>query len=406
MIPLLLTLVHALTPAHAADCFYVSGVVAHTPDGPVADATVAWDGTRLLHVGPGAAPQGCQARAVPEGAHVTPGFVAMPTTIGVREISLEDGTHSNHWPGDQVAASVRVADGYNPYSSLVPITRLGGVTHSLVQPDGGLVAGQPAAVRLAGDTQAEVVVAGHRALWIAPGKLGSRPAGLAALRELFSGADLSGTTLGEHITSADRSVLSRARKERWTLYVPANRASDIEALLRFVDDVPMPLVIVGGAEAWMHAEGLARRGVAVVVDPLVYGPGGMDAIHGRKDNAAVLAEAGVDVILSSFESHNARALRFVAGNAVRGGMSHADAIKAITHTPGKVLGLKGQGSLSAGGSPTLAIWTDDPLDVTGRLHALWIDGRPIALESRQSRLVDAWRVLDGPVAPITTTHPR
>ena len=83
----------------------------------------------------------------------------------------------------------------------------------------------------------------------------------------------------------------------------------------------------------MHADALAERGIPVIVDPLANGPGSFDQLHARPDNAALLVDAGVEVIISTYSTHNARKLRQSAGNAVIAGLAHHDALHAITRAP-------------------------------------------------------------------------
>ena len=86
----------------------------------------------------------------------------------------------------------------------------------------------------------------------------------------------------------------------------------------------------------------------MIVDPLVYGPGSFDQLHARPDNAALLHEAGASVIISGYDSHNARKLRQLAGNAVRAGLDHGAAIRAITEAPARAFGMDDYGRLEAG----------------------------------------------------------
>ena len=67
----------------------------------------------------------------------------------------------------------------------------------------------------------------------------------------------------------------------------------MEAWLRFAKREKVKLVISGASEGWLIADQLAAAGVPVIVDPLVYGPGGFDQMQARAENPALLAEAGV-----------------------------------------------------------------------------------------------------------------
>jgi imidazolonepropionase-like amidohydrolase len=179
------------------------------------------------------------------------------------------------------------------------------------------------------------------------------------------------------------------------LVVHVNRVADIEALLAVTRPVsgspPIPLVLVGAAEAWILAPELAARKVAVILDPLLYGPGGFDELHARPDAARILAAAGVRVMFGQNDPHMTRKLRQLAGNAVREGLPWPDALAGLTRHPADVYGLPGHGRLEVGAVATVALWDGDPLEVLTSLRWLAIRGRPIARVSRQTELLERYR---------------
>jgi len=243
-------------------------------------------------------------------------------------------------------------------------------------------------------------------LRVNPGDAGSFGAGLQSLSVLLADAVTWSKAGGDPEVLGSLSA-SRVELEallpvatgQMPLIIAADRASDIEAVLRFARAHTAPVVIAGGAEAWLVADLLAAQKVAVIIDPLVYGPGSFDQIHGREDNAALLASAGVPLIIGPGSSHNARAMRFVAGNAVRGGLDHEAAIRAITQVPADVFGLAGVGRVEAGAVADLAVWTGDPLDTPTRLDRLILNGVNEPDRSRQTELVEAWRTVPRSRAP-------
>jgi imidazolonepropionase-like amidohydrolase len=192
------------------------------------------------------------------------------------------------------------------------------------------------------------------------------------------------------------------------LIVGIDRASDIESLLTFIADTDLSIVIDGGAEAWRHADALAEAGVAVLVDPTVFGPGGFDQLQGRPDNAKLLADAGVKVMLGHTGTHNARLVAHQAGIAVGQGLSAEQALAAVTSTPREVFGVGG-GALTAGTSATFVIWESvtseiptDPFEPTTRAVAVYIDGVAQDMGSRQTDLRDRYIGLPGsPLVPLT-----
>lgn len=401
MIPLL------LAAALAAPCEALSDVVVHLPAGPVAHGHVAWTAGRITSVGSGAAPAGCAVVEAP-GAEVTAGLVAAGVQLGLVEIELEPTTRDDAWEGDPVRAALQVAWAYNPRSAVVPVTRLGGITSALVTPTEGLLSGQAAWVSLGPPTQAEAVLHPSAALVVHLDGLPSRAAAWTRLHELVedarhaasSGALASWQGLDQHAASRlDLAALAAVGRREVPLLVHADRAAELEAAVAFAERASVDLVILGAAEGWLVAERLAAAGVGVLVEPLVYGAGSLDQLHGRPDNAALLHAAGVSTGIVHVDTMNARALRFVAGNAVREGLPHAVALDAITRVPARLLGLHDRGELAVGQVADLALWSGDPLEIATRLQHLWIAGATVPLRSRQDALVEAWRTVPRVLTP-------
>ncbi len=392
--PALLAALTSLFGRPAAACEAVVDATLYLPDGVVRGA-IRWEDGRVTAVGPQIDVEGC-ARVGGEGAHVTPGLVAVPTSLGLMDIELERDTRDDR-AERPLSPGLVVVDGYNPDASVVGVTRGGGVTTAAVAPTGGMLPGMAGVVRLAGQTQAEAILVRRAAVVVHPGAAGASQHHLrgllAAARELGTrGAErAAGASAALQVTPEDLPALADVAAGRLPLWIHADRASDLESWLRFAEGERVRVAFVGAAEAWRVAAPLARAGAAVVIDPTALPSGTFDTLHAREDSAARLHAAGVEVILSTFSTHHARSLRFIAGNAVRGGMDHAAAVRAITTAPARWLGLVEQGSLEVGQIADLAVWRGDPLDTSGRLVHLVVGGEAASLRDRQDALVEAWR---------------
>ncbi len=354
----------------------------------------------------------CESQTLASDSLVTPGFVDPWSRVGLSEVGLESQTVDADGDGsDPVRASLRVADAFNPASVYVPIYRKGGITSVVLAPGGGGVRGQAGWVRLTGPTQADAFV--EPSIGVVASLSGASRAGaMQRLRELLEDAEayrrnraaVDGNrfrTFVDGASYADLRALEPVVTGDVPLVLSVDRASDIEAALRLKESLDIRLVLEGAAEGWKHAEALADAEVAVILTPMVVSPGSFDQIHARPDNARILDEAGVTVMLRSSHNANAPALRFAAGNAVRGGLDHDRALVALTSAPAEAFGVDDHGTVAPGQVADLVVWSGDPLQIGTRILSVFIDGEPQLLDSRQDALFRRYRELPGtPVPPL------
>ena len=127
----------------------------------------------------------------------------------------------------------------------------------------------------------------------------------------------------------------------------------------------------------------------MVINALDNLPGSFDGLGARLDNAALLHEAGITLLFTSGETHNARKLRQVAGNAVANGLPYGAAIAAMTSLPAEIFGGKPR-MIAPGLRADLVIWSGDPLDVNSAADQVIIGGIPDSMKSRQTQLPERY----------------
>jgi len=383
-----------------------AGVTVHTGANEIIEnATVVVEGETIKAVGKDVtAPPGATVVNA-SGLVVTPGLVDPLTSLGLVEVALEPDTHDDQQKPNTngVSAAFRTVDGFNPNSTLIDVARAGGLTSAGVIPHGGLIAGQSAWVDLDGALAQGAVARAPLAMHVQidAGSAGHASAVLR-LREAFDDARafVKARAAWERNQSRpfapsrlDLEALSGTLDQKMPVVFHVNRASSIMAALDVAKEFKLRAVIAGGAEAWKVAPALAAAKTPVIVFPLAQ-PDSFDTIGAREDNAALLHKAGVPVAISTGESHNARKLRQVAGNAVRAGLPHEAAIAAITRVPAEALGMADHyGTLAAGKTANLVLWSGDPLELGTDVRGVVIRGRPMPLTTRQSALLAKYRRL-------------
>lgn len=394
--------------AEGADrCTLITGATVYLPGAVAAEVDVVLAAGRIRAVGAGLAVPEC-TRVDARGQVLTAGLVDAHSGLGLVEVELEGATvdtdlkNVHQDPAGAVRAAVRASLGYNPRSIAIQVARAGGVTSTVVVPTAGIISGGAFWVDLAGGTRAGIKRE-PAAMKAAVGALSeSRAASLhvidlalkeAVLWEKERGAWQKNQRANFANKTLDLEALGPVVRGEVPLYASVDRASDIEALLTLTAGTKVRLVLVGGAEAWLVAEALAARTVAVVVDPILSGPGSFDQLRARPDNAALLAAAGVKVLMSTFNTHQVRRLRQVAGNAVRAGLPWQSALLAVTEWAADAFGMTSHGRIAAGAAGNVVLWSGDPFELSTRIVKMWIDGREVATRSRQSELFERWRTL-------------
>lgn len=328
-----------------------------------------------------------------DGKPVTPAFFAGLTVSGLSDVelvseSVDSGYSDLFTETMHPEFDVRVA--YNPHSSIVPITRVEGFGYALLAATSRdhTLSGTGGLVRFDGGFDS---FEGRDVLFIsAGGWSGDRVGGSRAVHWMLLEQAVAETKGGdlEIISRQGRETLKRVMKDGVVLF-HAERAADIMQALRFIADNRLRGVIAGASEGWMVADALASASVPVIINALDNLPASFDSLGARLDNAALLHSAGVEVMFTSNETHNARKIRQVAGNAVANGLPHEVAIAAMTTTPARVFGGQDR-SLRVGNRADLVIWGGDPLEVNAVAKQVVINGKLDSMRSRQTLLRDRY----------------
>ncbi len=392
-----------------AQTIAITGGTVYPVSGPKIDnATVVIQGGRITAVGTNVAIPAGATRIDATGKWVTPGLIDGAGNMGLREISAVQNTNEGTLRGNEVAAAFNVTEGINPASTLIPVTRIEGVTSTLSVPGGDLIWGQAVLIDLDGAT-IEAMVAKSPVAMVADLSEGSKGAGGSSragaaqrLRRVFSDA-LEYSRRGASYqraqneqlaaSAADLEALLPVLRGQMPLMVVANRRSDIETALRIAREYKLRLILAGAAEGWEIADKIAAAGVPVLVQPMDNIPT-YDALGIRYENAGLLAKAGVKVSLMETQTENSRNLRQQAGNAVAYGMTWEQALRAVTLSPAEAFGVGTQyGSLEAGKVANVVVWTGDPFEFSTGVEHVFIRGREIPLRSRQTELLERYRSL-------------
>jgi imidazolonepropionase-like amidohydrolase len=102
-----------------------------------------------------------------------------------------------------------------------------------------------------------------------------------------------------------------------------------------------------------------------------------------------MADAGVHVSLSTFNTENVRNLPFHAGYAATYGMGIEEALKAVTINPAELWGVDDKlGSIDVGKHANLILVDGDPFETTSSIKDVFIRGYRVPMVSRHTQLND------------------
>ena len=395
------------SPSYAASLLITNGTVFIGDDAPSSQLDILVEDGLIDAVASDLSAADADQVIDAAGRPVTPALFAGITAAGLSEIGMVyeavDSRLNELYTG-LMHPEFDVRKAYNPLSSVVPVTRIEGYGYTLLAAAFGdrTISGQGSLVRFdsgfdsfEGKTTIFVNVDGYSGNKIG----GSRAAHWMLLETAFSSLTAkqgSGLWLthNEHplINQDGRATLKDAR-ENGIFVFRANRASDILQVLTFSRKHQLNAIISGGQEAWIVREALAESGTPVVINALDNLPGSFDGLGARLDNAALLHRAGVALLFTSGETHNARKLRQVAGNAVANGLPYEVAIAAMTSRPAEIFGGKPR-MIAPGLRADVVIWSDDPLNVTSAADQVIIGGKLDPMTSRQTELLKRYLPTD------------
>jgi imidazolonepropionase-like amidohydrolase len=407
-------------PASAQTIAITGGTVA-IGDGsqPVENGTVVIQNGRVTAAGSGV--------AVPAGAQIVDArgkWVAAGFVTGIGELGLVDAggvSESNDSAARQAPynASVDASVAINPDAVMIGNERVGGVTRAMILAQGGgsIFKGMGAVIDLGADADPLTRARAFQYVELGEGGAraagGSRPAAWAALHDAFAQAldyrrnpaGFDGRSKDALLTRADAQALLQVLDGKVPLVVAVERASDIRQVLALPKRYTgIKLILAGAAEGWMVADEIAAARVPVLAYALADLPSSFERLAATESNVGRMTAAGVQVGILFDGSGGEHVVRQFAGNLVAitkvpgaSGLDWGKAFAAITSKPAQVMGMDGEiGSLRPGRRADVVLWDGDPLELSSQPLAVWIDGQPQPMDSRQRQLRDRYlNVVEG-----------
>jgi imidazolonepropionase-like amidohydrolase len=379
--------------------------------GAIEKGWIACDGGRITALGAEPIAAGVQkpdAHVIDAPGHVvTPGLWASASTLGLIETLQVEATDDTKEFGD-FRAEIKASTATNPDSDLPPVARNAGILMVHAFPAGGTVAGHASAMRLDGWTAVDRTaheLAGLivrwpmmepvQARWVQrtpEDQRKERDRRIAAIDRFFDDAEAylkaraADPSLG---VDARYASLEGVVAGKEPVLLDANWPGQIEAAVLWAVRRGYRPVVFGGLGAPEVAPLLKRHSVPVIV-------AGINRLPLRESDPydaayavpAELVRAGVECsIASGDEPAHERSLPAQCGRAVAHGLPADAALGCVTRVPAALAGVGDRyGTLEAGKSATLVLWSGDPFELTTLVRRAWIDGGECDLNDRHKRM--------------------
>ncbi len=384
--------------------------------GTISNGTIVLSGGKIQALGTDV-PIPASAQVIDcKGLRIYPGMIDAGGKIGLLEIGQIPQATDETEKGE-VLPQIKALTAINPNSAAIPVTRVSGVTTTLVTPDGGLIPGTAALVNLFGYVP-DQMYAGFQGVVVNFPNTGRRgffdrrtddeikKASEKAMQQLNDVWDkaiqyhkLDSATKGKGLSYYPemQSMLPVVRGERMLL-IEVNAAKDIQVALKWINEKKLnppagkagKVALMGVSEGWRVADEIAKSGVPVITGPVIALPTrDYDRYDAAYANPGLLKKAGVKVAIRSLEENNGnyRNLPYHAGFAAAYGMDKEDALRAITIVPAEILGVADKmGSLEVGKTANLFVCDGDPLETKTQIKHVFIDGWQMPMTSRQIEL--------------------
>jgi imidazolonepropionase-like amidohydrolase len=340
------------------------------------------------------------------GKHVYPGFIAPITNLGLVEYSSVKATLDHTEIGD-LNPNIRALIAYNTDSKVPATLRSNGVLMAQITPEGGMLSGSSSVVQLDAWNWEDAAVrkddAQHMNWPVIPvfrSGSGRTVPTQSALKErtqkqvdildqFFAEAKAYAETEKPEVINTRLAAMKHLFDGTQKLFISADSEKDIIAAVKFAKKYGITPVLVGGDEAHLVIPFLKENNITVVVkEPHSLPNSTDDDVNMPYKNAGILANAGIDVVMSMHSYWQLRNLPFMAGTVSAWGLDKEKALQIITLNTAKALGIdKTAGSLETGKDATLFISAGDALDMkTNKVEQAFIQGRDINLDNLHKQL--------------------
>lgn len=389
--------------------------------GNIENGTVLFENGVITNVGKNITlPTGTEIISA-KGKHVYPAIISAQSILGLTEIDQVKSTHDNAEIANN-NSDLRAEVAYEHDSEYIPVGRSNGVAYNLTTPNGGLIGGHAAMMRLDAWTNKEAVVQSMVGLVVRWPRMTPFNApwmrmsldeqkkniqkSLDDLENIFSQAKAyhqaklseSDKNIPYHAYDSKLDMLGLVVKGEEPLLIYANDIQQIKSAVSFTKRLGLKMILVGGSDSWMVTDLLKENHIPVIIGTNFERPDKRDADYDITYKLAnLLFQSGVQFCISTGSADNPggetnlRNLPYEAGLAVAYGLPNDEGYKSISLYPAQILGLSDKlGSIESGKAASLLVTDGDPLQVLTTTESVFIDGKKIPLTNHHTLMRDKY----------------
>lgn len=397
--------------------------------GVIENGTIILSGGKITAIGPArtAIPKGAQVVDA-RGMTVYPGLIDSETQLGLVEVESDQVNSDLVEPSDEIFPNMHVYDAFHAETERIPIGRFNGITNAIVAPrSSDTLPGQDSLIQLAGRDRDQMILNRDIALALNFGnepkrsgrggeggggnaggpkfpttRMGEitqmRQALIDAQEYMRNRADSASKptdsgkakTPGTKFDLRQEALLPYLRGEK-PVVVGVYEGHDVEAIMAMANEFHLKVILNHVNRAQGIYDKIAAYHVPVIVGPIYDLPEAGERYDAVYSVPAELAKRGVKIALASYSLEFNRNLPYAAGYAVAFGLPYEEALKAITLNPAEIWGVADKlGSLDVGKTANVVIADGDPLEVRTSVKQVYIQGIPIPMVTRQTRLRDEY----------------
>ncbi|HKE29888.1 MAG TPA: amidohydrolase family protein [Bryobacteraceae bacterium] len=402
---------------------------------PVKGVSVLVRDGKIAEIGPKlVAPKGIKVVEA-KGLRVYPGMIDSATQLGLSEVGAVRETVDTGELGE-LMPQLRALASVNPDSELFGVARVNGITSAMTYPSAGrgggrgaggaqLISGQAALIHTSGWTWEDMAVRPSAAVCVQFPNLGrggrgsipddvlgmlgeAGPAGsytqtlrtyqqqIAKLSDFFEEARRYQRVKAAHEPGFEPNLKYEAMlpvlERKTPLAVSVSSPKTIHDAIAFAEKQNVKIVILQPRDLRSAAAELKAKNVPVILGKTLALPGNEDDPY---DEAFTLPEevhkAGIKFAFGTFDNEFVRNLPYQAATAVAFGLPQEEALKAITINPAEIWGVSDQvGSIEKGKTADLVVTNGDPLEIQTQIKYLFVAGKEVSLENKQTRLYERY----------------